>query len=134
MRCPIEHTDSQVVDSLSGYLYEVSVKNGSLRVQDDLGRSHYVDFDMSGNRFDLVRDLIGQRVVVHGTIWSEPGHQDRFRALNLSPAQSLPQDQFFEFDVQVVLRQIRPIQSVSDLRIDDFDEKEAELFWNAITK
>lgn len=125
---------AEVADSLSGYLYEVNLKNGSFRVEDDLGRSHYMDFDTSGNRLDLVRELIGRRVVAQGVMSSEPGHQDRFEASSLSLAQPLPQDRFFDFDLQMVLDQIQPIQSVADLRIDDFDEMEAELFWSAITE
>lgn len=125
---------TEVADSLSGRLYELNIKKGTFRIEDDLGRTHNLDFDTSGDRVDLVRPLIGRRVAAQGTMTFEPGHQARFKATALELAEPIPQGEFFSYDIAAAILKARPVASVADLRIDAFDEEEASLFWEAISE
>lgn len=125
---------SATTDNISGKLYELNVNTGTYRIEDDLGRSHLLDFDSTPNSLEHVRPLIGRRVVAQGTKHSGSGIRKRFRATTLELAEAPPQADFYGFDLARALQETHPVKSVADLRIDNFDDEEAELFWNAISE
>ncbi|HKY48627.1 MAG TPA: hypothetical protein VJQ79_11675 [Acidimicrobiia bacterium] len=130
---PARGLPSGTSTELNGLLYEVNIKSGSFRLEDDLGRIHYLKFDTSGENLDRVRELIGRRVNAQGTMSLDAGRNERFEATKLSLAEPLPQHSFFDFDVDAVLRRTGPVVSVQSLAIEEFDEDEADGFWRAIT-
>lgn len=125
---------AEIVDALSGKLYELNIKTGTYRLEDDLGRTILLDFETTSENLDLLRPLIGRRVVAHGTTHPESGHPHRFEAATLELAEPVAQSEFFDFDLEGVIQQARRTGSMADLRIDDFDDEEAMLFWEAISE
>lgn len=125
---------SEMKDTLAGKLYELNIKTGTYRIEDDLGRSHLLEFDTPIDSLDHVRPLIGRTVVATGVSSLEPGIRPRFRARSLELADALPRADFFDFDLPRAIEQTHPIESLAALRIDEFGEEESLIFWKAITE
>jgi hypothetical protein len=121
--------------SVEGVLYAVNLHTGRYRLEDDMGTS--IDLVTSLFTVEQVRPLLGQRVAASGTAkYDDAGKIKEIAATTISPAADIPGLDRARFwrnvELDELLRDARPLESIDDLAIPGLTEEEGDAFLRAL--